>query len=271
MAPVILPGYDFGETERPTRANLLRAATGLQVLGLQVAQLEGIVIGQVTGTTSGASGALINNSTPTGMIWSDPQGNIWVMERAGPVKLFRYEGGWESRRLHIIRDSANTGWIAPGVTPWVNNSTSPNIMEDFLRQEAPANSRASGTQIGIIDEFASGEVFLGLNADTVSSGYIRWVGRGLTWLEDLDAGAAGAINTLTDMQNTFRLWRPNENGNVTFHKESAQHTLAVDRYYGWICGPSPNASKVSDASGNHSWRVNWAAWLFGPLGIPRRT
>jgi hypothetical protein len=271
--PSIIPSYDFGVNAIPTYDTLVQQANSLQVTGLTIRNIiiEGSIFGEIFGDTSGATQALIGNSTAHGTIWCDAQSNLWVMERSGPIKLFRYEGGWESRRAHIEPDAINPTYRQPGVTVWIDNiGTEGRIAENFIREESPVNTRASGTQLGFVNTFNSLDIFLGLLLETGATGHPRWCGRGGSWLYD-QSHVTNTWNKLRDLQNNYRLWRPNASGSEMFRKEYVSVTLAVDRYYGWVMVPGPEATKVSQADGDHIWRIQWMNWYSGPLGTPRRT
>ena len=92
--PTIVPGYDFGVHETPTRELLLRQARFLQVSGIGIDSIAATLIGM----RNGASGSSAASLPAQGWLWSDPEGSMWVKTLHGEVRLKRAGGGYETRR-----------------------------------------------------------------------------------------------------------------------------------------------------------------------------
>lgn len=91
----IIPGYDFGATEIPTKELFGLQATGLTLAGLDLSLIAGTLIGFNLATASTA--------TLPSLGWcrfDDTDNSIWVRSVNGPVKLYRgREMGMESNRF----------------------------------------------------------------------------------------------------------------------------------------------------------------------------
>jgi hypothetical protein len=104
MSLTIIPGYDFGTNEIPTRSNFQQAAR-VTITGLGFSHVRADITKVIGGQATGGTGATL---PAQGYIWVDLAGNTWVKTNNGNVQLNRGGGGYESNRWEI---NPSTGGI----------------------------------------------------------------------------------------------------------------------------------------------------------------
>jgi len=266
MTLTIRPGYDFDVYETPNMETLLRQATGMQISGVGIDALDSSVVGLKSGDVSNVTESLQVGDT-TGGMWMSPLGDLWVQEQSGPVILNRIHGGWETRRQIVEVDASFPNHKRPGSLVKMHTNYGP--FEDTLRQEQDS-SRVSGTpnfacaDSGSYDETQNGFHFGVLAGETATSNFERVVWRGLTVYSDRDETLAQTHSQLRDMQNGYRIKAPRDSDSSPMMQADYWHTnLTSYKSFGWVGAPAVSASKVSDAGGDHTWRVSFMTWCFG--------
>lgn len=264
----VTPGYDFSVNEVPTSANFLKQATGMQISGIGINELEAGVLGIKSGDISNVTDSLQVGET-VGTMWISALGDIWVQEQSGPVIMNRIMGGWETRRAFCAPDSSFPNHINPGSAMQIETTGGNGLTEDTARAEV-STSRYTGTgalkcaDSGSYEDNASGSFFGVLQQETCVSKQHRVCFRGITMYRDRDFTAAGTWSTLSDMQRNRRLKSPQgAGGNTQMETNSYHFDLPAWKHFGWVGCPSAGSSKVSAASGNHVWRVESMIWAFG--------
>lgn len=167
MALDIIPGYNFGVTERPTQEKFKRQARDLQVSGVGLEHLDADLVAHAFQADSSPS------LSAQGWLWTDGAGNTWVETLRGPCRMHRAQGGWESNRYQ-----------------WRGNPTKPGDPGSF--------GTASGgeTLVGCVGNgdlagMTAGGIYNGYPEDSAVSGaYTRMCGRGF-----LDMDTANATDT----------------------------------------------------------------------------
>lgn len=104
MALSITPGYDFTVNETPNTTTVNQTASGLSISGLTLENVAATLIGQLSGNTSGDTGASLPQEA---WMWASPDGTIWVetmytdsdVTEAVPTPLWSPGGGWHSTRF----------------------------------------------------------------------------------------------------------------------------------------------------------------------------
>lgn len=125
MAITIVPGYDFGVNEIPTRLLLERQAKDLQITGIPAANIDGTITAIVYGDTSGVSGG---QPTAVGWIWVDPGGhrNIGISPSGDSqprvnARMWSSQGGWETSRL-LTEGGTPQSAIPDGLHMWASGA-----------------------------------------------------------------------------------------------------------------------------------------------------
>lgn len=272
MASSIVPTFDFGVNDVPTRADLIRQAKSLRITGLGLSEIAGGTLGILNGDTSGATGAL-QSGEAVGMMWVDPTGQTWVQEQSGPVRLKNYEGGWESRR-YWIRPDISSADIRPGLA--VGGDSGKGPAENFARiQEAAPASSLDANEVRLFlfsatdyRDNSNGRLF-GFTQETCASNYGRWNGRGGCYMIDHQAGE-GDVDVRTsydEVRNsiTFSGARNVDLQSAVMEKTVMTETISNRVWQAWIAGPSAGHTLVSDAGGDHTFYLSYFGYNFGPF------
>lgn len=263
MADITI-GLEFGVNETPTKAKFEAQAKSINVTGLDVSNFQSGVVLIKSDPDSGSSGALEASDLP-GQLWIDIRGDVWVQDQAGPVKLYRYDMGWESRRYFIQPRSGSGLDETPfrAITATLNSRH-----EDFGRGIGDTDSTGVILEM---NETAMGTTqngrYNGVVQDTGSSGFVRWSGRGGTVLHEIDQ------NTSTwsydrDFKNNVRLWTLAGAGPISYLKQynSVDFPANQDKYNGYGMAPTAGTSAVSDgnfATNGYLNKVQCYAWNYG--------
>lgn len=145
MAPVITPGYDFGQAEVPTFARFIQQAQGLNITGFDFTDLAEDFTYIFNGQDTDGSGMTLADLE--GAMWYSPLGDLWMSQRwtlgdfgttgqsSGSeefvrVRLFRAGGGYETAKFKNGDDSAGAG--RQGAPAQVHT-------QDLSLQYSPAN------------------------------------------------------------------------------------------------------------------------------------
>ncbi len=144
------------------------------------------------------------------------------------------------------------------------------MSEDFFRVEG-ASPAASGSAVIKASDSGSyennkGGMHIGvLQSETAASTYHRVCWRGITMYHDREFGATTFFN-LNQMQDGYLLKSPQGLFADPFMESNIwQNALPSWKHYSWVGAPAVGSSKVSDAGGNHDWRVASMVWAFGQI------
>lgn len=267
----ITPTYDFGHLATPTRDTLIEQALSLTVSALGFSDLAANVLTILAGADSGVSGEALVLGDPTAQMWVNASGDVWVMEAAGPVRLYRHQLGWESRRFWVEEDS---GWGGDSpAQPGVGLQTGPNgESEAFERAQGDTTSTSSRVKIEIIEQSLNDNQQgrnHGLLSETGDSGYRLWNGRGGHVFYHVDLLSSATFNYDRDIKNNFRMVTANGTpGPVTWQSYylSAAFTANITRFQGYVTTPMSGTSTATDGSfGTLGFRnkVLLHGWNFG--------
>lgn len=266
----ITPGFDFGVNDKPTRATLIDQALSLRIIGLTEGEIDPSIPTILFGDVSNDTGAL-QAASPRATLWNAPNGDLFVVEQSGHQKLWRYEGGWETQRYFVQHQDVPE---EPG-GPLTIDAGEFGGDEAFIRT-TPPDTHHSGSPVMEVfevrfDGTQSGRC-VGITADTPSSSYTRWVGRGLTMTRDPSPGNALAILTSVEYKDDFQLgWGSGGAPAVWYSKQPMTGTLTPKRFQTIHLTPGPDASQESVGLSDTPWRVESLAWNFGLFQWCNRT
>ena len=264
----ITPGYDFGVNEIPTAANLLKQATGMQLTGIGISELDSALVAIKSGDVSAVTEALLIGDT-VGTIWMSPLGDMWVQEPSGPVILNRVHGGWETRRIYVGVDPGQVLDEAPGNMIQAANIRA--LYEDAGRtQKADGGTRASNATAfeqsdsgGYVNN-RSGYHFGIIAHETGASEYVPVVFRGVVEHKSAWTSGAHRINE-GEFMESYRLRQPSGTTAELMSGMSFHSDLAQWKHFGWAAHVSPASSKVSGAgpADNHDYAAYHMIYAFG--------
>lgn len=258
---IVMPSFDFDVNDTPTRETLIEQAKSLQISDLDLGDIGVDIVPIVVGDDSSATGALVQNVIATGAVWIDPTGTMWVMEQSGPVKLWNYEGGCETRRYFISPGSGLPNPMLPGYSV-AQDVGGPN--EDWVRAfDGSPTTNVLALWQGDDESFDDNDAgrINGILTETCNSGHRRANLRGLTFIRDTVFDSTTFV-LVSSLRRNHRLFRHKTTS--SYFKQSFHNTTLDDtRWQGIAAFPGPEASVVSDAAGNHSIRVQFLAYNFG--------
>lgn len=258
----ITPNFDFEVNDTPTRALLREQALSLQVTDINLGDLDASIVPISAGDESGATGSLVQGSSAVGSLWIDPLGNIWVMEQSGPVRIYSYEGGYETRRYWV---TPGEGYLPGPMFPGFGvGAAVGGPREDFGRSfDATTVTNIAAQWKGADESFDDNDSgrLNGMVQETVSSGNRRVSLRGLCIIRDNPGGGSADV-LASSLRRNHRVFR--NTNTTTYFKQSFYNTVLDDtRWQGYACFPGPEASVVSAGSGNHTFKVQFWAYNFG--------
>jgi len=254
MTIEITPGLDFGVNDIPTHETLIAQAKSINITNIPVTQLDADVAVILTGADSGVSGAILV-STEVGTLWTSPDGELFVQDSSGAVRVTRRGGGWDSRRYYHSENNAFAAVPNPpgsfvqvravaGVKP---------IMEHYFRTNISSISGATNfvtfNHQRPDQDTGNDGILHGCLQETGVSGYYNWSGRGITHLQHYGSG----IYDIT-IRQTYAFGRGDSGGNQWLFMGSNQ-SLTTPRVQCLLLGVASDNSLTTDA--------NWAA--FGPF------
>lgn len=178
----IIPGYDFGVNEAPTREAFLRQARLMKASGLEIDSIDATLIG----LKSGNSGTTNASLPAQGWLWADPEGSLWVETSHGPCMLKRAGGGWESVRYGISFPTGNPAAWSPGWKVDADSISTPSAQQTDglnLSNGESGAIRAHHLVFNAINSVVDSYMFV--NATTLVSGdsFPRMVNRGMSFLK----------------------------------------------------------------------------------------
>lgn len=267
----ITPTFDFGRNQVPDNASLIEQALSLTISALGFSDFDANVLTVLTGEDSGVTGEALVTGDATGLMWIDAAGNVWVMEAAGPVRLYRHEFGWESRR-YWVQEGSGWGGSSPA-EPGVGLRTgTAGESEAFERAQQATTSTDGRVKIEIVEQTLNDNQngrYHGLMSETGDSGYRRWCGRGGHVFKMVDETSNATWSYDRDIKNNFRMLTANGfPGPITWQHfyYSANFTANITRFQGWAMAPMSGTSTSTDGSfetlGFRN-RVRLYGWNFG--------
>lgn len=259
----ITVGTDFGINETPNNAKFFAQGKSLTISGLTVENFASGVVLIKSDADSGSSGAL-EATDPPGQLWIDARGDLWVQEQAGPVKLYRYDMGWESRRYFVQPRSGSglTNQPYRALTVALNSQ-----FEDFDRGLEDTDSTGVTVEMNITKMLTTQNGrYNGILQDTGASTFARWSGRGGTILHDVSFNSS-TFDYDRDMKNNIRMFFIDNIPTVyERHYYSTDFGANEDKHLGWVMAPTSGTSVVSDgtfASNGFLNKVQRYAWGYG--------
>jgi len=265
MTIEITPGLDFGVKDVPTHESLIEQAKSIRITNIPIDQLDSDVAVILTGPDSGVSGAILE-STEVGTIWTSPDGEIFVQESSGAVKITRRGGGWDSRRYYAHENSGVAARPhALGAAVQVRPLTQKAQHEHFFRSNPSSLSGATNwvsvTHQRPDQDTGNDGILHGLLQETCTSGYRTWNGRGVSHLQHYGSG----IYDIT-IRQTYPFGR-GDGGNVQWLFMGSNQSLTSPRVQCLLLGMTSDSSLTTD--GNFGmWgafmRNGYTAWNPGP-------
>ena len=271
----IIPGYDFTANEVPLRENFLTAARGLTIDGVSESDLASDVVAVLAG---GTDHPLLDGTTIVSSIWVSAAGDIYVREQAGPVKMVRANGGWESTRYYL-EPHVTWGIAQVGDPMWSysGGKFGRPIFEDFDRSMT-GHTAATDTVMVRYEELSQNgaevNIYQGIVQDTGTTGFRPWSGRGATIMHST-SDTAGTYeryctinmamlrsNGAPGSVNTWRIERASLAGGFNSAKQQAQ----------WL-GYSTTTSSYSDSNyttRGHACKASYLGWNFGVLQMAKK-
>lgn len=245
----ITPGLDFAVNDTPTKLTFEAQALSLVVTQLESGDLAAGTLFVKAETDSSSTDAL-NPNDPPGQLWIDGRGDFWVQDQAGPVKLYRYEGGWESRR-YFVRPRTGSG--LDGTAFRAITASANAEFEDFGRGINDSDSSGvifeiNETQLGTDDNGR----YNGWLQDLGASTFARWVGRGGTKVHHIDFNAS-TFSTNRDFHNNLRLITLEPQpaaASITYSNQyfSADFAVNLDKYLGYVTQITTGTSRTTDVN-----------------------
>lgn len=273
MPADLIPTFDFGVHSVPTKATLEQQALSLRIFNLDLGDLASGLLPVIFGFDSQVSGFSLNFGDPTGLMWADQYGNLWIMDNAGPVKVYRYNFGWDSRRYWIQPTAAWAG-PTPLLTGFPLSTRSVGESEAFDRFQGATTQ----TDDRIIVEAAElsmtrGQTghYHGLLAETCASGYNTWNGRGGHAFRSVDVTSGLTRSYDRDVKNNVRLVGAFGTPNPVVWEHvyfSADFDIVSgkQRFQGYVTTPNDFTSATTDgnfAANGFINRVEMEGWNFG--------
>lgn len=255
MATSINPGYDFTVNEVPTHAKVLQTATGLSIGGLTLDNVAATLIGQLSGNTSGNTGASLPQEA---WMWAAPDGTILIetfytesdITEAVVTPLWRPGGGWASTRFRYV-EGAGVADYAQGVQARISDNLAvPNAPEDVRIYHVGYDNAVEASLLG---------VFSATPSSTYSGSHrLSFVGRGITPL--WEGGGA-----LSQTPPYYEAWRATLVGIGRFAINQAYGAAAGERvWFASLVGAAPGSS---DAGANWNGIYNgyvYSSGIWGP-------
>ena len=270
----IVPGYDFGLAELPTQEKFFLQARGVSITGLESINLADGISGILTGDESSSTNSI--GSDDIGVIWVDQANDVWLRTATGPVRMVKSMCGWESNRYYN-RDNPGFGQASRGYPLTTLNPEFGRALSDDFDRGPGVSEIGSPTDVVNIQhqDLTMNQGFAnwydGIFQETTVSGFMRWVGRGGTTFQNINASTHPSevwINryrtyVTTSGSPTTKTWEPQRNV-----------TSGLGKVCGLLLGPTSESSSVSTASfgtQGHFIRKFQMGYFFGTVQMTALT